>query len=42
MARFFENEFPLQEYYMGKNSMERRKFIIQNLRVEDDSKKDKM
>ncbi len=42
MARYFENEFPLKEYYMGKNAMERQKFIIQNLRIEDDSEMDKM
>ena len=30
------------EYYMGKNTMERQKFIIDNLRIEDDSEMDKM
>ena len=30
------------EYYMGKNTMERQKFIIENLRIEDDSEMDKM
>ena len=42
MARFSENGFPLLEYYMGKNTMERQKFIIENLRIEDDSEMDKM
>ncbi len=28
------------EFYMGKNTMDRQKFIIQNLRVEEDIKKD--
>ena len=42
MARFSENEFLLLEYYMGKNTMERQKFIIENLRIEDDSEMDKM
>ena len=32
----------LLEYYMGKNTMERQKFIINNLRIEDDSEMDKM
>ena len=32
----------LLEYYMGKNTMERQKFIIDNLRIEDDSEMDKM
>ena len=32
----------LLEYYMGKNTMERQKFIIENLRIEDDSEMDKM
>lgn len=32
----------LLEYYMGKNTMERQKFIISNLRIEDDSEMDKM
>jgi len=27
---------------MGKNTMERQKFIIDNLRIEDDSEMDKM
>ena len=30
------------EYYMGKNTMERQRFIIDNLRIEDDSEMDKM
>ena len=42
MERFFENKFPLPEYYMGKNTMERQRFIIDNLRIEDDSEMDKM
>ena len=32
----------LLDYYMGKNTMERQKFIINNLRIEDDSEMDKM
>lgn len=32
----------LLDYYMGKNTMERQKFIIENLRIEDDSEMDKM
>ena len=32
----------LLEYYMGKNTMERQRFIIDNLRIEDDSEMDKM
>ena len=32
----------LLEYYMGKNTMERQKFIIDNLRIEDDSEMDKI
>ena len=32
----------LLAYYMGKNTMERQKFIIDNLRIEDDSEMDKM
>ncbi len=32
----------LLEYYMGKNTMERQKFIINNLRIEDDSEMDKL
>lgn len=32
----------LLEYYMGKNTMERQKFIIENLRIEDDSEMDKL
>ena len=32
----------LLEYYMGKNTMERQKFIIDNLRIEDDSNMDKI
>ena len=27
----------LLEFYMGKNTMDRQEFIINNLRVEDDS-----
>ena len=42
MARFSENGFPLLEYYMAKNTMERQKFIIENLRIEDDSDMDKI
>ena len=30
------------KHYMGKNTMERQKFIIDNLRIEDDSEMDKM
>lgn len=36
MARLSENEFPLLEYYMGKNTMERQNFIIDNLVIEED------
>ena len=32
----------LLDYYMGKNTIERQKFIINNLRIEDDSEMDKM
>ncbi|MBR2770651.1 MAG: type IIA DNA topoisomerase subunit B, partial [Bacteroidales bacterium] len=32
----------LLEYYMGKNTMERQRFIIDNLRIEDDSEMDKI
>ena len=31
----------LLKYYMGKNTDQRQKFIIDNLRVEDDSNIDK-
>ena len=32
----------LLDYYMGKNTMERQKFIISNLRIEDNSEMDEM
>lgn len=32
----------LLKYYMGKNTDQRQKFIIDNLRVEDDSNIDKL
>ena len=32
----------LLDYYMGKNTVERQQFIIQNLRIEDDSNMDKI
>ena len=32
----------LLEYYMGKNTMERQKFIIENLRIEDNADMDKV
>ena len=36
---FSKGNIPIQdtlEYYMGKNSEDRQKFIIENLRIEED------